>query len=804
MTIDPQPSATDVPKGDAPLVQARVPLVVRTLQALTLLAFGVYAVWLLSRPGEDIPARDVWLSTFVLLLATSLLAAKAMLDRDERMAWAAFACGLLIWAFADFLYTDWITDLDPVPFPSISDWLYLLLYPFAYVGILLLRKRRVPKIPVDLWLDGIMVALGAAALVWLVAPSVYSGTDLSPDAVFMTAASPIADLLLLCMLIGILSVMGWRADLMWWLLLGGSSLLWITDTIWLLQIKNGTYAVGSLLDLGWPIALILIAMAAWQKQRKGATLSVDLRSALAPIVIALLSFGLLLFATRWAVSPVPVLLAAGAILVGAFRTAQVFRIASVQSEVKKLAQTDELTGLASRRHMDQRLAETLGELDASPEEPCALLLLDIDGFKEINDSFGHAAGDVVLQRIGALLVDQTRPDDTVARLGGDEFAILLAAGTNVTGAVRAAEVIRKAVAVPLQVGDAEIDVAVSIGIAMCPTDAVTRDELLRKADSAMYRAKLAGTGHAVYDPDADVSERSRLLLIHELRLAISRGEIVCDFQPKIRLSDGVIVGTEALVRWHHPTDGLLYPAGFLLAAERAGLMAQLNDRVLLIALAQAAQWREAGLPANVSVNMSMSAMTDPALPGRISDLLTRLQLPASNVCIEVAETALVGDLPRALEVLGALRSIGLTISIDDYGTGYSTLTQLRTLRATELKLDQSLVEGVALRPDVRSIVHATVELAHDLGILMVAEGVENAEDLAALQLLGCDLAQGYYICPPGPPSQISEWLRSWTEEISASTPHQRDDEPAPPRATGSTPPGEGIDVSEFRRRLRAV
>lgn len=802
--IDPVPSAVDVSKGDALLVQARVPLVVRSLQALTLLALGVYALWLLSKPGEDIPARDVWLSTLVLLLATSLLAARAILDRDLRLAWAAFACGLLLWAFADFVNTVWISNLDPVPFPSISDWLYLLLYPFAYVGVFLLRKRRIPKIPVDLWLDGLMVAMGAAALVWLVVPSVYSGTDLSPAAVFMTAASPIADLLLLCMLIGILSVMGWRADLMWWLLLVGSGLLWITDTVWLLQVKNGTYSVGGLVDLGWPVALVLISMAAWQKQRKIDTLAVDLRSAVAPIVVALLSFGLMLFATQQTLPPIPVLLAAGAILVGAFRAAKVFRLASVQSEVHKAAQTDDLTGLANRRHMDQRLAETLDELDASPEEPCALLLLDIDGFKEINDSFGHAVGDVVLQRIGSLLADQTRPGDTVARLGGDEFAILLAAGTDAAGAVGAAEVIRKAVAVPLQIGAVEIGVAVSIGIAMCPTDAVTRDELLRKADSAMYRAKHAGTGYAVYDPNADDSERSRLLLIHELRLGITRGEIVCDFQPKIRLADGVIVGNEALVRWHHPTDGLLYPSAFLLAAEQSGLMAQLNDRVLLIALAQAARWREVDLPDHVSVNMSMSAMTDPALPGRISDLLIRLNLPASHVCIEVAETALVGDLAQALEVLGALRSIGLTISIDDYGTGYGTLTQLRNLKAKELKLDQSLVEGVALRPDVRSIVHATVELAHDLGILMVAEGVENAEDLGALQLLGCDLAQGYYICPPGPPSQISKWLRSWNEAITASIPEQREDAPMPPRATGSTPAGDGIDASQFRRRLRAV
>ncbi|MEI8083437.1 MAG: EAL domain-containing protein, partial [Actinomycetes bacterium] len=437
--------------------------------------------------------------------------------------------------------------------------------------------------------------------------------------------------------------------------------------------------------------------------------------------------------------------------------------------------------------------------------PRALLLLDIDSFKEINDSLGHAAGDVVLQKLGSTLAALVRGNDVVARLGGDEFAILLAPNTDLDGAIAVAERIQRDLLQPVQIGAMAITVSVSIGIAMWPEHALTRDDLLSKADSAMYRAKRTGSGHAVYDAEADVAERSRLLLIEELRSAIDSGQISCEFQPKIRLADGEVAGAEALVRWHHPTDGLLYPASFLAASEQSGLMARLNDRVLLIALAQAANWQRESLPSTVSVNMSMSAMTDPQLPGRIADLLLRLDLAASSLCVEVTETALVSDPAQALEVICALREIGVIISIDDYGTGYSSLAQLRRLKPHEIKLDKTLIAGVSHRQDVRSIVHATVELAHDLGIVLVAEGVENSDDLDALVELGCDFAQGYYICPPEPPAQITQWLRDWTEEANDIIPEQREDTPTLSAVQEvQEQDSEVVDAERFRRRLRAV
>lgn len=783
----------------------RVPIVVRGLQTALAAAFAIYLGWMLYDKGEPSTTRDLWLFTAILLLSAALMAAKAIASKADRRAWSLLAVGTVIWAAADIVYTAFVAVQVPIPYPSIADWMYLAFYPCAYIGLALLLLRRLHRPPLNLWLDGLIVALGAAAYVWLAAPNIYSQIDGSPAAMFMSAASPVSDLVLLCMLIGLLSVMGWRASRMWWLLLSGCAVLWITDTAWLLEIGTQSYAVGALLDIGWPLAFALIGLAAWQKESAEVEAPVELRAAVAPLIIVVLSFTLLVIATRTPIPTVPIVLAASAILVGGFRVAQVFRQATVQSETHRQAHTDELTGLANRRQMDQRLAEALDGLNATQQSPCALLLLDVDSFKEINDTLGHAAGDLVLQHVGPLLTAQVRAGDTVARLGGDEFAILLGPGTNLAGAVAVAERIRRQVGEPVRIAGVVLTVSVSIGIAMCPDHAGTRDELLRAADSAMYRAKRSKSGHCVYEASEDVSERGRLVLISELRSAINRGELVCDFQPKISLATGEVAGVEALVRWRHPTDGLLYPGAFLPVAEQAGLMGLINDRVMLIALAQAARWQGEDLPCNVAVNMTMSCMVDPGLPSRISDLLRRLSIPASMLSLEVTETSLVSDPGKALEVLADLRGIGIKISIDDYGTGYSSLAQLSRLKANELKLDETLVVGVSHRPDVRSIVHATVELAHSLGIQMVAEGVESAEDFAELQSLGCDFAQGYYICPPGPPAEIGVWLRNWTDGLKAEPEEAAVPEPRDGTSLDAVESStDELAAAKARRRLRAV
>lgn len=762
---------------DGPIVTQRaVPVGVRVLQTVLVAGVVVELLWLLLEPGTENAFRDLYFFTSLLIIAVVLFAWKAIWSRHDRWAWACMAIGLAIWSVADVYYTAVIALMDEAPYPSVADWTYLIFYPFACVAAILLLRTRVRRPPLKVWMDALLVALGVAAYIWLAGPQLFADPEASPAANFMNIANPGSDLILMCLLIGILGVMGWRADAMWWLLFAGAIVLWLTDTAWMLGVAESSYDVGAIIDFGWPAAFCLMSFAAWQKDSPPIQPDVGLRAAMVPLVVTGFALALLLYGTQEHIDLAPALLASCAIVVGAIRSSQAFKQASVQAETHRQAHTDDLTGLANRRLMDQRLAEVLDVRSLNQQDSCALLLIDVDSFKEINDSLGHNAGDAVLQLVGKRLQDLLRPSDTVARLGGDEFAILLGGGTTVSGAVAVAERIRSESAVPLAIGPMDLQVAMSIGIAMCPDHARTREDLLRAADAAMYRAKRSRCGYAVYEPGEDVEDRGRLLLTHELRAAVSHDELVCDFQPKINVETGEVIDIEALIRWRHPHLGMLYPASFLPVAERAGLMPQLTTRVLEVALDQAALWRSEGLPSNVGVNLSVTNLMDQSLPSTISDLLMAHGIPAQTLTLEITETVLITDPDLVHYVVGELHDIGVIISIDDYGTGYSSLAQLRRLKAQELKLDHSLVTGLAHRSDIRSIVHATVELAHDLGLRMVAEGVESAEDLTELRALNCDLAQGYYICEPGPPDKITAWLRAHTNRELPTQRGRRDSE----------------------------
>jgi diguanylate cyclase len=759
---------TKTPSAAASLVvPARTtPRVVRGLRVLLVGCCVGYVGWLLAVPQQPSSMRDVWLSSTIQILATLLIAFKAVFDARDRIAWGCLAVGVFVWSFADMVYVTWISRFDPVPYPSIADWLYLALYPFAIVAVVLLFLNRLRHPPITVWLDGLLVALGTAAFVWLRAPIIFDSSEATGAATFVSWANPASDTILLCLFIGFLGVLGWRADRMWWYMFAGTVMLWMTDTAWLLGVADSSYSVGALMDAGWAIAFAVMAFAAWQRPRQQFVAASGLRAAVVPLVATAAAFGLLLYATRNPMPMTSIVLAAGAILVGAGRLAQAFRRSSVEAEAHRQAHTDDLTGLPNRRLMNLRINEVLAACVDHEQLACGVILMDVDGFKEINDSLGHAAGDEVLQALVPRLAAGLRAGDTLARLGGDEFAILLGPGSDVSAAIAVAKRIRLALTEPIHVPDLDLDVDVSLGIATYPTDCATREELLRCADMAMYRAKRFRLGHAVYDDTLDGMDRGRLLFVQQLRRAVGSEQIVCDFQPILALDTGEVAAVEALVRWRHPNQGLLHPDAFLADAERAGLMRQLTERVLNIALEQAARWEHEGVDIDVAVNLSMTNLLDEDLPESLSHLLQRHQVTAERVVLEITETAVMHDPVRIHEVLDRVRSLGFAISIDDYGSGYATLAQVRELRASELKLDRSFVTGLSVQEDIHAVVLSTVELAHELGLRMVAEGVESESDLAELKAMGCDRAQGYYICPPGPADEIGAWVRAESARIS--------------------------------------
>ena len=428
---------------------------------------------------------------------------------------------------------------------------------------------------------------------------------------------------------------------------------------------------------------------------------------------------------------------------------------------------DSLTGLPNRTLLNDRLDQALilGRREGST---VAVMLLDLDGFKEINDTLGHHEGDQILVRVAERLREALRESDTVARLGGDEFAIVLREATTPSDALLVARALTRALAKPFVTRDGmRLDVRASIGVALAPDHGTDAATLLRYADIAMYQAKHGGGGELLYAAEHDDSSPERLQLVADLRAALERNELVMHFQPKVSLKGGRVEGLEALVRWQHPRLGLLQPAAFIDMAERSGLIAPLTSAALDGALTECRAWMHAGLTVTVAVNLSARSLRDESIVADVAAALERHGVPGHMLQLEITENSFVSDPTAARQVLGALRELGVSIAIDDFGTGYSSLAHLKDLPIDELKIDRHFVAGLAHGNAEAAIVRSTVQLAHDLGLRVVAEGVESSAVLAELARLGCDAVQGFLFGQPGPADGLWAMLVEGAEPTTA-------------------------------------
>jgi len=419
---------------------------------------------------------------------------------------------------------------------------------------------------------------------------------------------------------------------------------------------------------------------------------------------------------------------------------------------------DALTGLPNWELLRDRLDQGLAAASRSAGE-IALLLIDLDRFKEINDSLGHSYGDKLLCQVGPRLQSVLRDGDTVARLGGDEFAVLLPLVDGVGEARSVAERLREALHRPFDVEGVSLDVEASIGIVVSPWHGTDTEALLRNADIAMYVAKEDKAGAVVFQPLEHVTAPSRLTLLGDLRRALEgTDELFLNYQPKYTLDSERIEGLEALLRWQHPTQGLIPPGEFIPAAEGTGIILPLTERVLDLALAQMRIWIDAGHGVPVAVNLSTRCLLDAGLPDLVERLLEEHGVPAALLRLEVTESAVMGDAARSMEVLQRLHDLGVKLSIDDFGTGYSSMAYLRRLPVDELKIDRSFVLGMTTAQHDAVLVRTAIDLGHNLGLTVVAEGVEGAEHVAALRALGCDIAQGFHFARPMGGAQLSDLL----------------------------------------------
>lgn len=438
-------------------------------------------------------------------------------------------------------------------------------------------------------------------------------------------------------------------------------------------------------------------------------------------------------------------------------------------ENERLAQHDALTGLPNRTLLASRLTDALG--DATQQRAVVgLMIIDLDDFKDVNDTLGHHAGDVLLQHVAQRIQSAVRPGDTVSRLGGDEFAVVVANAQHPSVISGVAERLLDALERPVQIGEVQVTPGASIGIALAPDHGTTVDVLMQRADIAMYAAKAGGLGRRTYSQTIDSHSPSRLGLTSELRNALrSEDQIDLVYQPIVDSRTGAVVQLETLVRWKHPQRGQLLPKDFLEMAERSGMVAQLTERTLAVALRQLRTWLDAGLQVRLGVNLSSVVLRDQTLPSQISTQLNHLRVPASLLEFEVTETSLLEEPESVLVLLRQLRALGSTVALDDFGSGFSSLAHLRSLEADVVKIDRQFVEHIMERTTDATIVASVIDLAHQLGMQVTGEGVETEAQAVKLAGMGCDKLQGYYLARPLPAYAATALLRERQRVAAAAT-----------------------------------
>ncbi|MEA2385458.1 MAG: diguanylate cyclase [Solirubrobacteraceae bacterium] len=681
----------------------------------------------------------------------TVLGLRTTTARGERRGWAVLTVAVGAWIAGAMWDSAAGTAADVGP----ADALWLAFYPLAYLAVGLRARATLNRLARSVRMDGLVGVLSVGAVGWvLVIDPIVGALPGRHVATIVSTAYVVGDLVLVGLTVAVLAFHGWHAGRGWALLGAGLAVFAAGDSLYLLEVARGTYVQGTPLDVLWGVGIVLMALSAWQPAPAARPAAPTLAVIAPPLAFALGALGVLVYAGLHRAPAAAVVLAAGATLASMGRTVLTFSDIRRFAEVRRQASTDDLTGLHNRRHLDRRLRE---RLDAAGERGAsvALLVIDLDGFKELNDTLGHRAGDLVLEQIGPRLRAVLRASDDLARLGGDEFAVVL---SDAADAEPVARRIGQALGAGLTIDGIDVRIGASIGIAVFPEHGDDAETLLQRADVAMYQAKTARSGHAFYERDRDRNSRERLALIAELRDAIGTDQLVLHFQPKLHMATGAVNDVEALVRWMHPERGLLGPGAFVPLAEQTGVMGELTEHVLDAALRQVAEWYERGLDLAVAVNVSAATLLDEGWAMDVAGALVRHGVPASRLRIEITEDALMGDAERALRVVEGLVATGIGVSVDDFGTGYSSLGLLKHLPVDELKIDRTFIRDLLTDDADAAIVQSVVDLGGRLGLRTVAEGVEDAETLDRIAAYGVTVAQGFHIARPLPAEELERWL----------------------------------------------
>ncbi|MCX2932836.1 bifunctional diguanylate cyclase/phosphodiesterase [Mycobacterium sp. CVI_P3] len=708
----------------------------------------------------------------------------------QRVAWLCMAVGLVGWALGAASIVHIEAFLSGHPLSSADTWPFILFPIGLGVALLLFPPGLARRYVGRFILDAAIVAGLFFLIFWLVVMDevykVAGGVDHFMQILPVVYAALEIAVLTFALLLVVRAPSGQRSTLS--LLTAGLLGVIVSDGAYTYISVSTAYSHGALVDIGWIAGMFLIAVAALSAPRS--TVSVPkVRTESAWASAWLPGLTAVLVAVAAVTEPMvdltsrPVLMLAAGLALAVF--ARQFLVISdnhrLLGEAADQALRDPLTGVANYTRFNERLTEAMQEREHD-RVPVVVMMLDLNDFKLVNDSYGHPAGDRLLMLVGDRISEAVRPADTVARLGGDEFGIVMTGP--IDDSYRIARRVVEAFDAPFVVDGHDLAIRPSAGVAAADTDgsAVDTDMLLKQADTAMYSAKWAGSGSVhVFTAEMDsvrvgrelfrtteVSARGGpavLTLLGELRQAVDRAELTVVYQPQFRLRTGDLIGFEALLRWPRPDGNVLAPHEFLPMIRRHGLMDAVTDFVFARATEDAVRWRAAGIDASVAVNVFAPSLADATLPARIGAALAVSGLPPASLTIEITEHMVLGDLEQTREVLHTLREQQIRIAIDDFGTGYSTLSYLRELPSDELKLDQQFIAPVLVDPTAAAVVRAVVGLAQELGITTVAEGVENAQTAEWLRRNGCDIAQGFLY---GAPVDIDTVLERFAVQPSAT------------------------------------
>jgi diguanylate cyclase (GGDEF)-like protein len=737
----------------------------------------VYGAWrLCGWPHTDrSQIGDAFFAPIGIASLISLFAASRRCRAQPRLRWAwrLIALGGLVYLLGDAAESVY-ESVGRLPFPSLADAFYLPFYPLVLGGLLLAAPREGGAgHRTRIGLDLAVVALSASAVMVYV----ILGPELvaSSSNAFKTAvaiAYPVGDVLLI-VAIGSVMLRGLppSGELAFGLLAVGLVFFVAGDVIYNYIQLHSVYRGGDAVDWLYmsAVAMFGVAAAAQAPPRPcDAPLDRPPRASWLPSGAVVIGFVLLLYTYRdapW--FPGKSLLVASALIALLVSLRQYLAqrdLIGTQRQLSHQAVHDHLTGLLNRGAVVERARQLLAE-PARDGAPVVAIRVDIDGFKNVNDSFGHSAGDQLLKVVAERLSRVARAADTAGRIGGDEFVVLLGERPDDRAPEQLAERICQSAREPVVLGQHEVAISVSAGIAAGA--GISPEQLLHDADHALCSAKQAGKNcWRVFRDRAGSDDRGHVRLAFELRDAIAAEQFFLVYQPIIDLRNMKLTGVETLIRWRHPTRGILAPAAFIPAAESNGTILPIGQWVLRTACLQAAAWREAGTPIGISVNVSPEQMHDDRLVQNVSESIELAGLEPRLLCLEITESTVMRDTLRAESILHELKSLGVHVAIDDFGIGYSSLAYLHRFPFDVLKIDRSFIGGMMASRDLRVMVHTLVQLGNDLGLRTLAEGIENADQLAHLQQESCRYGQGFLLGRPVPPDELD--VPSWARAGGAS------------------------------------